>query len=197
MLDEMALKKQIEHVGNKSWGYVDIGTNIQDDELVPAANVLVLMVVCVNGNWKLPIAYFFITSLSGKEKANIVKEALVLVHEVEVTVVAITCDRPAAHFTMAKELGADIDGISDIKPYFSHPVSDNKVFIIFDACHMLKLVRNNWAKLKVLVDGDGQEIDFQFINKLYKVQETESLRFATKLGRAHIDWERQKMKVSK
>jgi len=71
-MDEMAIKKHVEWDGKQFRGYVDIGTGVQDDTLPPATKALVFMVVAVNGNWKLPIAYFFIDGLNGGDRANLV-----------------------------------------------------------------------------------------------------------------------------
>jgi hypothetical protein len=46
---------------------VDLGTEANcDDNAVEATNALVFMVVALNNTWKLPVAHFFVTSLSGK-----------------------------------------------------------------------------------------------------------------------------------
>lgn len=38
----------------------------------------------------------------------------------------------------------------------------DKIHIILDACHMLKLLRNCIGNEKVLHDGDGNEINWYF-----------------------------------
>jgi hypothetical protein len=37
-----------------------------DDNATEATNALVFMAVALNSSWKLPLAYFLVTSLSGK-----------------------------------------------------------------------------------------------------------------------------------
>lgn len=197
VFDEMAIRKQIDFVGQKTWGYVDMGTDISDDTLNCATEALVLMVVSLRKKWKLPIAYFLIKSLTASEKANIVRQALIKLHEIGVTVASLTCDGPSANFSMADKLGADFSNITKIKSHFLHPVDNSKVYIIFDPCHMLKLLRNNWAKCVTFMDVNDQHVDFTYVKKLYEVQEAETFRFGTKLRKAHIDWEKQKMKVNK
>lgn len=195
IFDEMAIRKQIDFIGKKSWGYVDLGTDISDDTLNCATEVLVLMVVSLKSKWKLPIAYFFIKSLTAAEKANIVKEALKRLKEVGVIIVSVTCDGPSANFSMARELGVDFKNPNEITSYFLHPVDKSKVFVIFDPCHMLKLLRNNWAKCGTFLDKNGEAIEYAFVKKLYDLQESEGFRFGTKLRKAHMEWEKQKMKV--
>lgn len=60
---------------------------------------------------------------------------------------------------------------------------------------MLKLVRNNWARLGQFIDPNGNVVDFNFIKNLNYVQEKEGLTAGTKLKKKHIQWYKQKMKV--
>lgn len=195
MLDEMSIKKHIDFQNGKSWGYVNYGTSITEDDSIQYANeVLVLMVVSLCGSWKLPIAYFFIESLNAEEKANIVREALLKLDEIGVIITSLTSDGPNVNFKMMNSLGANMS-LKNMKAYFSHPVNGSKVYCIFDACHLIKLMRNNWANLIRFVDPDGEVVDFNFINLLHEIQEDIGLRLGNKLKTAHLEWEKQKMKV--
>lgn len=197
MLDEMAIKKQIDFDGKRAWGYVDIGMHVDNDDLDPASQALVLMVVCHTSHWKLPIGYFFIKSLTAEEKANLVSEALIRLYDVGIVVTSVTCDGPSTHFKMLKELGCKLDDVFNMKTFFEHPADDTlKVFCILDVCHMLKLMRNLLGGLKKIKSRDGI-VDWTFITRLYDLQEKETLRLANKLKKSHIAWERQKMKVCK
>ncbi|KAK9702245.1 Transposase protein [Popillia japonica] len=89
LLDEMSIKKQIDYDGQRFWGYLDHGVDLQDDEVEPAQEALVLMVVCLNASWKLPIAYFLIKTLTAAEKANIVTEASARLTEIGVLVTSL------------------------------------------------------------------------------------------------------------
>jgi hypothetical protein len=51
-----------------------------------------------------------------------VKETLVKLHEVSVTITSVTCDGPNANFTMMTNLGAEVNDINHLKPYFKDPV---------------------------------------------------------------------------
>ena len=47
-------------------------------------------VVALNSNWKIPVGYFLIAGLSGTERANLVKQSLMKLHDVGVRVVSLT-----------------------------------------------------------------------------------------------------------
>jgi len=119
MMDEMAIKSHVEWVGSKLYGYVDMGTGVDDDSNPVAADVLVFMVVGVNQHWKIPVGYFLVNGLSGEERANLVRQCLMKLYDVGVNIVSLTCDGPSCHFSMMKELGAVIDP-SNLKGWFVH-----------------------------------------------------------------------------
>ncbi|CAL9702423.1 unnamed protein product [Knipowitschia caucasica] len=123
MMDEMAIRKHIEYSAGRFHGYVDLGCGIVDDSLPPARDALVIMVVAIDDSWKLPVAYFFIDSLTGEERANIVSECLCRLHNVGVRIVSLTCDGPSCHFSMLKALGADLDVLLCGPPFHIRPVS--------------------------------------------------------------------------
>lgn len=70
---------------------------------------------------------------------------------------------------MCKRLGADFN---EGKAYFPDPAqSKRKIYVILDAAHMLKLVRNSFGR-KHLVDGNGGIIKWGFIESLYEAQKS-------------------------
>ena len=143
------------------------------------------MVVGVNGGFKIPVGYFLINGMSGEERANIIVTCLKKLHDIGVLVVSLTSDGPPCNFTMLKELGACLDVEDEEKfiTFFFHPLSpDQKIFVMLDICHMIKLIRITLGKGLVLVDGAGGRISWEYIKELEKVQSEEGLR----LGKMYI-----------
>ena len=176
MLDEMAIKKHVEWSGTKFHGYVDIGVGIQDDTTPPAQDALALMVVSMNSNWKLPVGYFLVNGMSGEERANLVQQCLTRLPDVGVTCVSLTCDGPSCHLKMMEELGATMD-VPTMDPSFPHPSDSNqRVHVLLDICHMLKLIRNTLASGWVITNQKGGKIMWRFISELHKLQEEEGLQ---------------------
>ena len=192
----MAIKKNIWWDGKKYHGYVDLGNGVVDDTLPPAKDALVFMVVSLNESWKVPCGYFFVDGLSGVERANLVKVCIQRLHDVGVKVSALICDGPSCHFSMLSALGAILKA-SNMVPYFPHPQDKKeKMYVLLDVCHMLKLVRNTLAEGGILYDKDGGKIEWQYLVQLGMLQHTEGLRLDNKLKMAHIKWKQQKMKVN-
>ncbi|XP_036138235.1 uncharacterized protein LOC118644248 [Monomorium pharaonis] len=64
LFDEMAIREHLEYDGSKFSGYIDLGENIACDDTILANQVLVFMIVCINGAWKIPISYYLIKGMS-------------------------------------------------------------------------------------------------------------------------------------
>lgn len=147
-------------------GHVDIGSALPSDdpsELPECKDALVLMVVPLKGNWKIPIAYFMIKGLSASSKSHLIKQALIRLHDVGIEICSLTLDGPPEHFSTVAKLGANMQINENSKPFFLHPINkEHRVHVTFDPCHMLKNIRNCLGDLKILFDGDGNEIKWEY-----------------------------------
>ncbi|KAM7286096.1 THAP domain-containing 9 [Ixodes scapularis] len=213
LMDEMSIRKHVQWDGKKMRGFVDVGiagdnnencdggaeesSDTRKDVRPQATEALVLMVVALNDHWKVPCGYFLVHGMSGAEKANLVNICLMKLHDIGVIVCCLTCDGLQSNWTMFRTLGAELEDPEEMRPWFPHPAtSDQRVFILMDICHMLKLLRNALASLQVIKDPDGRSIRWLYIERLNKLQEEQGLRAGNKLRPAHMEWDRQKMKVN-
>ena len=105
MLDEMAIKTQIEWDGKQHVGFVNLGTNIDDDSLPAATNALVFLLVPINSNWKIPVAYYLTNGLAGKVLANLTRNILTHLHNNGIHVCVLVCDGCGENQSMLSELG--------------------------------------------------------------------------------------------
>ena len=123
-----------------------------------AKHALVLMVVALDESWKLPIRYFLTNSIDADIGANLITSALIKLHEVGVKILSLTFDGPSTHLAMINILGANFNS-SVVQPWFLHPVTQETIYVILDACHMLKLIRDILGDWKTLLDGNGNKIE--------------------------------------
>jgi len=196
MMDEVSIKQDVHFNGKRNQGYVNYGTGLNEDtdSLPLAKEALVLMLVALNSNWKIPIGYFLINGMSGEEKANLVRTSLNIFHETGVIVKSLTFDGAGSNISMATSLGSKLHP-PNVKTYFLHPITKSKIFIFLDPCHMLKLCRNTLGDWKSLYDKNGQEIKWELFEKLVKLQDETQLHLATKIRARHINYYKEKMKV--
>lgn len=200
VFDAMAIKKQIvwDKKLDKFVGFSDYGNELDlEGNNTPATEVLVFMLVSLNGKWKCPVGYFFQNKINSSTQAELIKTALTVTHDAGLRVWGITCDGAFVNFSTMKILGCEfenIDAYDNIKCWIDHPVSGEKVFFVPDACHMLKLARNTLGNARVLLSAEGA-INWNYFEKLYEVQTNLTLKLANKINQNHIMWHQNKMKV--
>ena len=95
MINEMAIRKHVDWNWEKMVGYVDIGAGVSENTAPYATEALVFMAVAVNSSWKVPVGYSLVHALSGKEKANLVRQCLLKLSDIGIKVISMTCDAPA------------------------------------------------------------------------------------------------------
>lgn len=199
IMDEVAIRQHIEYDSTKKkfHGYVDFGNQFEDvsTEPVVAKEVLTFMVNALNDRWKIPVAYFLVNGLNSTEKSDIIKEVLIFLHSSDITISSITFDGAASNLASANKLQACLQRGS-LNSTFLHPVTNQKIYIFLDICHMLKLIRNTFASIGVLYNKNGDSIQWSFVTKLEHLQSVEGVLLANKLRKKHVQFHNQKMKTS-
>ncbi|KYN18566.1 THAP domain-containing protein 9 [Trachymyrmex cornetzi] len=118
-----------------------------------------------------------------------------MLHNSQAHVFSVTFDGTICNFSMCTNLGANFEYGSNFKPYFTNPVTMKKCFVILDPCHMIKLVRSTLGDKRVLKTADNLVIKWEFIVKLYNLQQKEGLKAANKLTKKHIQCSNNRMNV--
>jgi len=84
-------------------------------------------------------------------------------------------------------VGANID-VGDLKNYFPHPISGRKVFVILDASHMLKLMRNILFEcLRMWLPGFFHPAEWDHFDALHEDQTVIGFRAGNKLTDKHVN----------
>ena len=172
---------------------MNLGDNIEHDE--KATEVLVLMIVGLQGHWKAPVAHFFTRTLQASTQQQLVLHTISSLREIGVQVCAITMDGHATNVAMCSLLGCQLDPSKRMKTYFFMDCSSEPIYVFMDACHMIKLVRNTLQACRV-IKAPGGTVKWNYIELLHHQQQDLGLRVANKLSNRHIDFQKQKMKVN-
>ena len=196
LLDETSLKK------NKGYdpqlkNYIGKCTILNpEEEEVMASQLLVFMLVSLDGLWRQPIGYWFTNHENADNLSNLLDEALRLTFEFEIDVRAVIFDGAATNISMCNKMGANLS-IDNLKNWFPHPASpQRKVYVILGACHMLKLVRNLLGdKEEIFLDGFEHPAKFGHFKALVEHQEEIGFRSGNRLTWEHINYQNHKMKV--
>jgi hypothetical protein len=108
-MNDMTIKQGLQWDGKKVIGYVDFGeqevtSNDENGEEGPeefleeAKNACVVMCTCINGHWKIPISYYLIAGMKAKERAEVMKNVLIALHETGLEVISFTFDGTSTNF---------------------------------------------------------------------------------------------------
>ena len=110
--------------------------------------------------------------------------------ECNAIVISLTFDGLKANLAMVKLLGATLPD----KPYFNIEGVPQRVVVLMDNCHMLKLIRNNLKLKSIFYNGD-EKIEWKYVAKLNEVQVENGLSLAPKVGATHVNFENAIMRV--
>jgi hypothetical protein len=94
---------------------------------------------------------------------------------------------------MCKKLGCNFELGNNFKPSFLQPATKHTIFLFWDACHMIKLIRNACRTIKSF-EINGHFIQWYYLELLHREQ-GEGLRLANKLSKRHFNWQNEKMNV--
>ena len=107
----------------------------------------------------------------------------------------LTCDGPWTNQAALNLLGANLDA-QNIKHTLDHVnVLGDHVTVMLDGVHDVKLIRNTLSDMKILIDADGNKIEWKYIELLHKLQEEIGLKLANKISKQHVNWQKAKMSV--
>lgn len=194
-MDEMSIKCGAEFVqssgGGHTTGYVSFGS----DSSKLAKNALVYMVSGLNEKLLAPVAYFFVGKLNKTEKAVLTAEVIRCVTETGAKISTLTFDGDPVNFSMCTELGADFE---NGKEYIinNYDPEKTKIYIMPDACHMLKLIRNAIEAYGKIYNEQGEVGDWVYYKRLAKYQEGSVTPIAKNFTTSHVEFKDQIMSVS-
>ena len=189
VVDVMSLSKMtVYDWATKSFvGLVDYGSAIPEPEDTESTEALVFMVVGTTGHWKHPIAYVLQNKCSADVQACLITDCIGLLLLEGINVLAVVFDGTFSNQQTASQLGCKMK-VSDIQTLFLHPqCSSSKIYVIFDACHVIKLMQNLLGDYQTLSHRlDSKQIKFEYIDRLNDVQEELGFSLANKLTKKHI-----------
>ena len=200
VVDAMSIHKMTIYDKNrKSFvGLVDYGTAVPEVDATEATEALVFMIVGLTGNWKHPVGYVLQDKCSANVQAQLINDCIGLLSEVGLNVHGLVFDRSPTNQLTARKLGCKMN-VEEPIHWFIHPQQQSfRVYVIFNVCHMLKLMRNLLGHYKVIAHTERDQtlyIKWEYIDYLNSIQEDLGFNFANKLKKKHLCWEKHKMNV--
>ncbi|XP_073508482.1 DNA transposase THAP9 isoform X2 [Phyllobates terribilis] len=151
---------------NELVGFVKLGKGGAGSGSQDVANeVLMFMLVGATGHWKVPIAYFYVKSLTPQAQKQLLVHVLHELYEKSFEVVAVTMDRNLRNEEMCTMLGCDFTYPWELQTYFSLPNRDYRHYVIFDVCNELQTISDMIEELGSILSPEGV-ITWQYITDL-------------------------------
>lgn len=198
MADETSIRKgEIWSKEKQSFeGFCTIVSSSQHDKnenLKVAKDALVFMVV--GPDFKIPEAYYFLCGLDAEDRAALTIQVIKRIEETMVRIVSFTCDGARANIAAVEILGAKLQHTDTPEPFIKSPTYEGqKIYVILDNCHMIKLVRKHFCN-STLYHGD-KLIDWNLLIVLEQKQRKDNFNLCNKLTDPHINWSHKPMNVS-
>ena len=162
IVDGMALRKGIvwNPKTKRYVGTINYGTAVPEVEDDLATEALVFLIIGLKSHFKHPVVYFLQNKCSAVVQVQLIRDCISLLHDEGLCVHSLIFDGTYTNQYTAKQLGCRLM-VNSFQSWFPHPTKvTDRIHVIFDACHMLKLMRNLLA--------DYEEITYIKNGQLYR-----------------------------
>lgn len=191
MSDDISIRKQVEwDAVTKTFDGFPTVTNTNSKKKLPTTKEA-LVFMAVGHDFKIPVAYFFLNGLQAIDRAILTREVITAVDNTGAKIISLTGDGLSANIAVAKILGADFNAN---KPYFPNPRRPNeKIYMIFDPPHMIKLIRRYLANQQLYYKDE--KLNWELLKRLAEKQDKDNIELGNKLSRKHINFKDAPMNV--
>lgn len=195
--DEMSIRKQLCWCAEKQTfigfstvnNISDNSSNEDSSQSKLAKDALVFLVV--GSDFKIPVAYELLNGLESINRAAIILQVIKCIEKAGAVVISLTGDGLAANLTTYETLGVKFD---EGKSYFQSPTYPvQKIYIIFDPPHMLKLVRKHFSTNMIYYQN--QLVNWGLLDLLVEKQSKDNFNLCNKLTKLHMNWHQKPMNV--
>lgn len=144
------------HNATTYYGYADVGNQLHGEHVDIANEALVVTIVSITSEKKMPFGKFFGRNFTASQKATLIKVCIDRLFALKLRIISVTLDSKITSVNLAGALGANID-TAPLKPYFTH--NDTKYYLIIDQ-NLRKVVqrRNSYNYIGSVTDDNGDLI---------------------------------------
>ncbi|XP_040269134.1 DNA transposase THAP9 isoform X1 [Bufo bufo] len=151
---------------NELVGFVNLGKGGSGSGSQDVANeVLMFMLGGTVGHWNVPIAYFYVKSLTPQAQKQLLAHVLHELCEKRFEVVAVSMDRHPHNEEMCTMLGCTLTDPWSLQTHFSLPNRDYRHYVVFDVGNELHIVSDMIEELGSIQSPEGA-ITWQYITDL-------------------------------
>lgn len=150
------------------------------DKLPLIKDALVFM--AVGDDFRIAVAYELLCGMKAVDRAILTKEVIRRIDLTGAKVISLTSDGLPANISVAKKLGADW---KKNKTHFPRPgCPSEKIYIIFDPSHMMKLLRKYLAENDLCYEKE--ELKWDYLKLLADKQDSDNFSITKKLTKGTL-----------
>ena len=118
------------------------------------------------------------------------------VNPTKVILTNVVCDNAASNIAALQILGAKLSYHDNLKPHLDVTnACGEKIYVVLDTSHLIKLARNTLGDLQLLFTGDGRPVMWNLVRELEKLQGDEGLHLGNRIRKEHVQYQKKKMRV--
>lgn len=181
MIDEIYLGKRIELSGGDIFGFTEEG--------LVAETALCFLIRSLTSKYRDIVAIYPMKGCKAETIEKCFRQVLQQLHDIGFVVVSIITDNHASNRKFFLGL---CDG--NLKTYVKNPLSDGRIYLLFDPTHNVKNLYNNFQKRRVFkcpgvfpILTESTEANFDDIDKVFAIEQSKPLKIAYKLNKAVLD----------
>lgn len=167
--DEMSIRYALRWTNNAMLGFENVPNMSTNDHKNArlATEVIVFMFTAINDSLKIPVAFYFTAPTNSESRYQLAQEIMKTVIGCGVLLTSITFDGHRSNPGVCAMMGANLAVFSnEFDPSFN--IGENKIQIILDPSHMIKLLRGAIGNKKNLYDAQKRPIKWVFFERLVK-----------------------------
>jgi len=188
LLDEINITANLSL--NNRTGSIEGKEDLADHESnpAPAKSALCLMLHSPLKKFKIPLCFFFSSSSVPSSKLKeIVMNVIIKLFYIDILIHCVIFDQGPCNQAMAKSFG-----ISTERTWIDITINENsllRVFFIFDPPHLLKSIKNNFLKYRLLFrdrNNNNQVAEIKHVRKAFEIDQRNKLSLFPKLTAKHL-----------
>uniref|UniRef100_A0A1B0CBR3 Uncharacterized protein n=2 Tax=Lutzomyia longipalpis TaxID=7200 RepID=A0A1B0CBR3_LUTLO len=173
--------------------YINFGQGSLDDDMCVVKRVFVFIASSVTKRWKIPLGFLACDEMGSDKEivANLIEICTILLLKtgVKVTGVTMPLDENIPAFTA---LGCKFQ-YPHAKSNFS--LLDQEMVFFPDPADVLEIIRFSFQHYGPFIDGDGNEIEWMYLDNLLKLHEKEGAELCKKTRAAQMYLTRKKIQT--
>ncbi|KAG8440012.1 hypothetical protein GDO86_005979 [Hymenochirus boettgeri] len=174
IVDSVAISQHISYDSEKNElvGFVNFGKGANASVSQEVANeALMFLLVGLDGYWKVPVACFFIRTLTAQAQHQLILDVLHELADNSFETVAITMERNPLNEETCILLGCNFNDSKNLQTHFTLPNSNKNHYIIFDVTKEQQILSDMVEKTGIMLSPEGPVI-WQYITDLMSLNKT-------------------------